>query len=211
MRAYSQSQGKFVDLPDQPTGGSSVGGGQDYGEMKKVFAALTLSNPKRASTYKSVVDLLEPSEAEKKKQGEQTENITSIQNLLEDFTSAEDLMQKSGSGIQYSGAGFRSKLPDWLGGLGDEASATSTQFSDINTRLFETAGKAFTGPEKALLRGLILDMSKNPAGNQATINQARTELERKLAEYGVEPKTKSKSITSTSKKSSGRFTIEAIE
>lgn len=184
MRAYSQSQGKVVDIPDNPM--MTQGGTQD---MNKVFALMMLKNPKQASILKSVHDLLnpEPSEADKKRETEKLDQSKSLQEALYNLGQARSSLKESGSGLQYQDLfGIRSKLPAPLG-LGEKAQKTKTAFSETNKRLFETAGKAFTGSERALLEGLILDLSKNEQANKATLNDAEEKILRKMVELGISP------------------------
>lgn len=110
---------------------------------------------------------------------EQADNINSIQSALEDIKEARNAMSTSGTGPVSA-----------LGNIFGEAniSRTNSAFGSVNTRLFDIAGKAFTGKEKKLIEGLILDITKQEGSNKAALDRAEKVLKQKLKSYGVETK-----------------------
>lgn len=66
MRAYSQSQGKIIEIPDQPsTGGFGGGGGMDTDMLKKLIVMKGLSDFKNIGKYSSAMGLIDSLQPEK--------------------------------------------------------------------------------------------------------------------------------------------------
>jgi hypothetical protein len=87
------------------------------------------------------------------------------------------LKAKFGKGISKEGL---------LGGFApsQETNLLEAAISDYNTRLFEIAGKAFTGPEKSILEGLILGIDDDEARLKDKIYQANRLITNKGSELG---------------------------
>lgn len=111
-------------------------------------------------------------------------------NLLTDLLN--QYVDKNVSGI---GPKLRTKVasgvsPTGLGSLIAPSRETNTLqaiLSDYNTRLFDIAGKAFTGPEKDLLAGLVLDIGDSEERLQDKIAQAQVLMANKAKEQGLTP------------------------
>lgn len=177
MRAYSQSKGQIIDVPDAGGAGMSQGG-----DMNKVFAAMMLKNPSKASAYKSVYELLNPSlsEADKKVSREKDEASGDAQKALENITLARQALERSGSGgVGNMMYGLREQLGGPFG-VSDEQADTNRYLATLNEALFEVAGKAFTGTEKSLLSGKVLGIQKNKNVNKRALDEAERILRQKF-------------------------------
>lgn len=202
MRAYSASQGGFIDTPDN-SGTSPIGttnnstsldslqnNSDNLGQIRKIFASLMLQNPKQTTELKTVFDMLypTPSDSEQKAIQDKKDNINSLKQALNDISQTRNDINNSGSGIQYiNPLGIRSMLPSWFFGLGDKANASNTDISNLNEELFQIAGKAFTGSERKLLEGKVLNLSKNQSANNIILNDREKRIKQKLNDYGVTP------------------------
>jgi hypothetical protein len=191
MKAFSRSQGKVVDIPD--AGGSPMAtpdmGNGDSDQIKAAFLLQMMKQPKQAANLMQVYKFAhpDPTEADIKRNEQKTQLNTDLNSSLEDIQNARSNLQTTGSGGQYSLYGIRKMLPQWLGGITPEVARTQASLSQVNQRLFDIAGKAFTGPERQILEGQILDLMKNPASNQAALDQAESLINRKLGKKSRPP------------------------
>lgn len=197
MKVYSRSQGKIIEAPNgaspsptmestvttpRPSGSSNI----DPEMMKKLFLAAMVSQPKQATSLKSIFEFVNPpkSEADKKllQEGEQTNK--EIDDQLALIQQLKTQIKQGGTGVSATDPfGIRSTLPNKLFGgiqnplaLPENTKKLRPMISDFNTRLFEIAGKAFTGSERGLLKGLILSENQDPSVMEQTLLQAEHKL-----------------------------------
>lgn len=135
-----------------------------------------------------VQDILAGGKLTGKQRQEIKTSKTLLQGSLKTIQKAREALSTSGSGAQYTDIfGIREKLP---GGLPGTARKTKSIFSQANTELFKVAGKAFTGPERSIIEGIVLDISKDPTANREALNQAEELIKQRLDSYGIETDTK---------------------
>ncbi len=196
-KVYSRSQGKVIDQPEAGGGGMGMGGlgGGDQDQMKQLFTLLMLQNPKDISKLSSLYKFIAPPEqtgAERKEDKAAKDSITAGLSKLNEISSILDKYQ--GQNIAGFGPGLKTKIgrgfsPEGpLGGLAPSQATNTLQaaFSDYNTRLFEIAGKAFTGPEKEILEGLVLDIKDDEIRTRTKISQAEQMIKLRAKNLGVE-------------------------
>lgn len=111
----------------------------------------------------------------------QKSDATELTQALDDIKSARSALAVTGSGPQYAGFGMRSQIPNGYPLSIDKTTAdTNTLFSQLNARLFNIAGKQFTGPEQQIIGGLRLDLGKNVSSNTSALDQAEKRIQDKL-------------------------------
>ncbi len=92
-----------------------------------------------------------------------------------------DALAKSTKGVG-TGAGIEGWLQGLFGGeLSADLQVTEPLISQYNTKLFEIAGKSFTGPEKDVLNGLKLNVKDGPETIRSKIEQANQMLDQQMA------------------------------
>lgn len=207
MKAYSRSQGKIIDVPDNTFGGGTGGGagmgmgGSAFSQggldvMKKMFALAALQDPKNISKYTSLIDLFSmfgPSEDELELQKSLQGGLTEISGIKE-FLNTREGEDITGymPGIKSTNRFFRGLDPEgFLGGTLGLAPSQSTntfqaRISQYNTRLFDIAGKAFTGTERDLLEGLVLDISDDEGRIMDKVQEAENMIREKMGSTGVD-------------------------
>lgn len=185
-RVYSASQGQFIDQPDT-TGastastdtsmgssgstlpslmGGSSGGGPD---LNKVFSLLMLSNPSKATVYKSVYDMLKPTAA----------NDTRYANLtgaLSSLDSAETNLVQAGGARGL--AGYSALIP-LLGKYFDPQGAS---YHNSKIELATQLAKAVTNSSRPAASVIdkylnsLPDVTDPPAYAQAKLDKLRNEI-----------------------------------
>jgi hypothetical protein len=98
---------------------------------------------------------------------DQTEKANLLKTQRDKVKSIKDIIA-SGKAPTGLIPGLKFQITKRLGGASAQQTQLSTAYSDFNTRLFEIAGKAFTGPEKDLLQGMVLQLGNAP---DFTLNQ----------------------------------------
>ena len=99
---------------------------------------------------------------------------TGVSELLNKINDVRNMIRtgKAPTGFM-PGLKFQLQKRGILGTPSPETSRLSTSISDLNTQLFELAGKAFTGPEKSILEGLVIGMGSD----KDYIDQQLTQME----------------------------------
>jgi len=85
MRAFSKSQGKFIEVPDAgaTTAQPTAGGGMDTAGLKTLMMMAGLSNVKNASKYSSAMDLIDKASPDAKTTAEQRNRAAAVKPALE--------------------------------------------------------------------------------------------------------------------------------
>lgn len=114
------------------------------------------------------------------------QNVTDIQTGMAAIQQARQALEKSSSGIQYSGYGLRAKLP--FGGISQEAKDTNAALASANTNLFKIAGTQFPKNEAALLGGIVLGIDKSKGENISSLQKSQERLNNQYASLrGIDP------------------------
>ena len=128
-------------------------------------------------------------------QKEKRETETSITGGFSKINEIRSLLGKyQGEDIAGIGPWLKAKLfkgispsSGILKGLAPSEGINTLQaaISDYNTRLFEIAGKAFTGPERSLLEGFVLDIGDDEERIKDKMDQAEKMIELRANNLGM--------------------------
>jgi hypothetical protein len=114
---------------------------------------------------------------------EMSDASSGINNWLEKIQSVRGLIRSTNVSTGFvPGLMFQLQKRGILGKPTEEKSRASTAISDLNTQLFEIAGKAFTGPEKSLLEGLVVGIGSDKSFIEQQLNQMEIIATRKRDE-----------------------------
>ena len=175
--------------------GSNLGGSQIENVLKMAALADMGSGGKNITELKTLLDMFgtpKPTSAELTEKRKTQTGITGGLSKLGEIYSILD--QYKGQDITGLGPSLRTKLggglsrESFMGKLLAPSQATNTMqaaISDYNTRLFDIAGKAFTGPEKSLLEGLVLGIGDDEQRLRDKMAQAQKMIELKAQEASV--------------------------
>lgn len=191
MGGYSPVSGGGSTMSDYTSGGGMFGKDK-FQSLNLALAMMALKDPENLSTYKGLIDLFgkfEPEEEDK----DLTESLSSGASKLDEISST--ISTYTGEGKDVSGflPGIKTKIGKGFSnkGLGaliapsTETTDLEAAISEYNTRLFDIAGKAFTGPEKELLEGLVLSIKDDEGRLQTKIKRARKMIEDEAKRRGV--------------------------
>lgn len=115
-RVYSQSQGKFVDLPYEsgqgdmsqtPQTGSTQGGSfdisQQFGNLRNLLFTQALSDPKNASKYSTILNIAKPTASETKQRvaqadvGNVVKGVSTLKTSMSKLDTVQDIAKYSNS------------------------------------------------------------------------------------------------------------------
>jgi hypothetical protein len=140
--------------------GMQSGGEMDFDGIQKILQLQAVSDPKNVSKYAALIDILKPDEGtslQKNEKSAASEGLSLISGARKSLTGRKTGPKAGIASKVQSLTGY--EIPGWFN---SDVSIARGDISNINTQLFDIAGKAFTKGEKELLSGLKLDTHDSP-------------------------------------------------
>lgn len=191
----SQQKGSLKPLDNTSQMGGIGGNAEGESPIEEMLKMAALADPKNLTRYKGLLDIFgtpKQTTAERKEEKAGKESMSGGLSKLKEIYSI--LEQNKGQDISGIIPSWKTKLggglsrEGLLGKLLAPSQATNTlqaAISDYNTRLFEIAGKAFTGPEKSILEGLILSVGDDEARMKDKMAQAQKMIQLRAQQSNV--------------------------
>lgn len=179
-----------TSVPQQGMGQGMGQGGM--GSLENTLRALSLRQSLQKGDYKSALSLL----SELKPEKEEQELGSSIQGGLSKIGEIRSILgEYEGEDVAGLSPSIKTKffkglsrekgmLKSWAPSEG--TNLLQAAISEYNTRLFEIAGKAFTGPEKSLLEGMVLEVGDDELRLKDKMVQAEEMIKLKARNAGVD-------------------------
>lgn len=112
--------------------------------------------------------------------------ISDLNASIDEIKNARALIEgRGGANLSGSGPGFlrNQRRGGLFGGINEKSAQLEARLSKINEALFSVAGKAFTGSEKGLLMGKVLDIKNDEPLLLQQLNELEAAAEREKINY----------------------------
>jgi len=181
MRAYSQSQGRFIEVPETQTGGETQAkagsGGQDYDQLVDAIRLKALTDPKNVSKYSALLKMFQPSASETNRKLKQDQLDSEKQYKLEQINDAIDLLENKKLKTGKLSGRILSLKSNLLGASANENSLYSVLNELAAKEMFELGGKTLPAQEINRIKPFVPQMLSTTELNLTNLKKMKKNLE----------------------------------